>query len=204
MPCVGGPCRSVTGCLSHCLWACTHLGCPQGDLTLIGVGQEAGETVRPPWVQPASAASGGPLGTVCPRPWDFGLAVGGLAGERPASLQPQLRGRGEGTPGTGPKPQAHVLTARGSMQARVTLRGPWGTQPLTGPHSATRRLSDCGACRSGSKGLRHSRYFWLKSGAPGTPSSTRPSGQASISGRHAGGPRAPHRLANQSRPRLIT
>lgn len=109
---------------------------------------------------------------------------------------------------TGPKPQAHVLTARDLMQARVT---PWDTQALASPHSATKgppcrvegRFSESVglACLEGAEAHTH-LSFWVQSEARGTPASTGPSAQASTSGCHAGGAGARPTLANPSRPHI--
>ena len=132
------------GCLSRCLWACTYLGCPQGDLTLTSVGQEAGKVVRPP----ASAASGGPLGTESPQPWDFGLAAGDLAWEWTLSLQPQLccdRPQATGPRSHSPGPHAgkgDAVGHPGPRQSSLCHQGPL-------VQSGREALRECGSCLPG-------------------------------------------------------
>lgn len=116
-----GPGSSRCHCLLLKMWACTDLGGPQGDPTVTGVGQEAGKVV-----QPASATSRGSLGTQSPPPRTLDWQPVALPGNGGFPSNPSCVGK-KGTPGTGPKPQAQV-------------RAPWGTQPLTGPLSATCRV----------------------------------------------------------------
>ena len=129
-------------------------------------------------------------------PWELSPLSPGTLDWQPVTLLGS--GRSPSSPScavTGPKPQAHVLTARDLMQARVT---PWDTQALASPHSATKgpscrvegRLSESVglACLEGAEAHTH-LSFWLQSEARGTPPSTGPSAQASTSGCHAGGGR---------------